>query len=244
MITLSKLGKIYTGSSKAAVRDLNLQIDKGDIFGLLGPNGAGKTTTISMICGLLSPGAGKIEFDINDQLISEPPLEHLGLAPQEIALYPTLTAKENLRFYGGQYRIPRNILDQRIDDLITRFELKEHLDKKIRAFSGGMKRRINLIVAVLHQPTLLILDEPTSGVDVHSRKVIHDFIREENKAGLTVLYTSHHLDEAEKLCNRLAIMDHGNIIDEGSAEQLKEKHNARDLDEVFITITGRKPRDN
>ncbi|MCB0761626.1 MAG: ABC transporter ATP-binding protein [Flavobacteriales bacterium] len=241
MIHIDQLHIKYPGASRAAVDGLSLHIQQGEIFGLLGPNGAGKTSTIKAVCQLHKAQSGSIRFNFGDH--AQSPLQHIGLAPQEIALYPTLTARENLQFLGDQYLVPAAQMKERMDSYLEKFELADRADDKVKTYSGGMKRRLNLIAALLHNPSLLILDEPTTGVDVQSRAIIHQYLREANGDGLTILYTSHILDEAERLCHRVAIVDHGTILDMAPINELRSKYQSADLEEVFIALTGRKSRD-
>jgi ABC-2 type transport system ATP-binding protein len=245
MIAIDHLRVSYPKANKMAVDGLSLHVKKGEIYGLLGPNGAGKTSTIKVICGLMTATSGEVKVmahPINSS--KKTALSNIGLAPQEIALYPSLTAKENLRFIGEQYGIESNILAERIDLLLTRFELSGKSGEQVQNFSGGMKRRLNLIASLLHTPSILILDEPTTGVDVQSRAIIHDFLKSENEKGLTIVYTSHHLDEAERLCQRVGIVDHGKLLVEGTPQELLAKHDCPDLESVFISLTGRQSRDH
>ena len=244
MIQIDDLKIHYPDRPEPAVNGLSLHVQKGEVFGLLGPNGAGKTSTIKSICRLISPLSGKIAVLGEDVQNNQDILVKIGLAPQEIALYPTLTARENLKFLGDMYMVDKNDLSNRIDEYLKRFELDGRANDQVNTFSGGMKRRLNLIAAMLHNPELLILDEPTTGVDVQSRAIIHAFLTEANKAGLTIIYTSHILDEAEKLCTRVAIMDHGKLLALATPQSLKSTHNADDLESVFIALTGRKSRDH
>jgi ABC-2 type transport system ATP-binding protein len=241
MIAIDQLHVSYPKAENPAVDGLSLQ---GEIYGLLGPNGAGKTSTIKVICGLQKVTGGQVTvFGKSINSSRNEALSSIGLAPQEIALYPSLTAFENLRFIGEQYKVERHELALRIDKLLERFELKDKAGEQVQNYSGGMKRRLNLIASLLHDPSILILDEPTTGVDVQSRAIIHEYLKEENEKGLTVVYTSHHLDEAEKLCQRVGIIDHGKMLAEGTPEQLLSNYSCSDLESVFISLTGRKSRD-
>ncbi len=245
MIVIEHLHVSYPKANKKAVDGLSLHVKKGEIYGLLGPNGAGKTSTIKVICGLMVATSGEVKVmaeAINTS--KKKALTNIGLAPQEIALYPSLTAKENLRFIGEQYGISPSLLLERTEALLARFELLEKANQQVQNFSGGMKRRLNLIASLLHAPSILILDEPTTGVDVQSRAIIHDFLKSENEKGLTIVYTSHHLDEAERLCQRVGIVDHGKLLVEGSPQELLSKHDCPDLESVFISLTGRQSRDH
>jgi ABC-2 type transport system ATP-binding protein len=196
-----------------AVKDVNLAIQKGEIFGLLGPNGAGKTTTISMITGLLKPTNGTISVDGLDlQTDTNAVKTKLGLVPQELALYPTLSARDNLAFFGSIYGLGGKDLRERVDAMLAMVELTERADEAIETYSGGMKRRVNIAAGLLHRPDVLFLDEPTVGVDPQSRNAIFETIEELNRAGMTVIYTTHYMEEAQRLCHRVAIIDEGQII--------------------------------
>ena len=245
MIQINKLSKKYKGSEIFSVSDLNLEINEGDIFGLLGPNGAGKTTLISMLSSLLKPTSGS--FTINDLNYKDHQKELkqlIGTVPQEYALYPTLTALENLMYFGSMYGIQKSDLKSDIHDHLETLGLSDFASKKIKTFSGGMKRRINLIAGILHDPKVLFLDEPTVGVDVQSRNVIIKHLKELNEKGTTIIYTSHHLNEAEEFCTKVAIIDHGKIVCEGEPKKLISEHeNARHLEDVFLEKTGKALRD-
>ncbi|MCX6279917.1 MAG: ABC transporter ATP-binding protein [Bacteroidetes bacterium] len=213
IIEISDLTKTYKGSEEPAVNNISLEIFPKEIFGLLGPNGAGKTTTISILCGLFRSSTGSVKIvglNIESELSR---IKHIiGVVPQDLALYPTLTALENLTFFGNMYGLRGQLLRDRIFDRLTVFGLEKVARKKINTFSGGMKRRINLIAGLLHQPKVLFLDEPTVGIDVQSRVVILEYLRRINSEGTTIIYTSHYMEEAEHLCSRVAIVDRGKII--------------------------------
>ncbi|MDF1509032.1 ABC transporter ATP-binding protein [Robertmurraya sp. DFI.2.37] len=216
-INLSK-----TFKDKKAVDEVNLYVNKGESIGLLGPNGAGKSTTISMISSLLKPTSGDVLF--NGISIIKNPAEIrkvLGVVPQEIALYEELSAYENLNFFGEIYKIDKGELESRIQEVLEMVGLKHRQKELIKTFSGGMKRRINIAAALLHQPKILILDEPTVGIDPQSRNHILETVRKLNEQyGTSILYTSHYMEEVEQLCDRVYIMDHGSIVASGSKSEL------------------------
>ena len=196
-----------------AVRRLDLQIARGEIFGLLGPNGAGKTTAIAMLAGLLSPDRGKVLFDGRPLTPNARRLKaRIGLVPQELALYPTLSARDNLLFFGRMYGLRGKHLRQRVEAVLEMVSLTERARDPIETYSGGMKRRINIAASLLHKPDLLFLDEPTVGVDPQSRNAIFENVEALNREGMTILYTTHYMEEAQRLCHRLAIMDAGQVI--------------------------------
>ncbi len=204
-----------------AVRGISLTLYPGEILGLLGPNGAGKSTTMAMLTGLLAPDRGTITLAGKP---FGPHARHLkaliGLAPQELALYPDLTARENLRFFGRIYGLYGRALERRVAEVLEKVGLTPHADRLVHTFSGGMKRRLNLAAAVLHQPRVLVLDEPTVGVDLQSRHAIYELVTRLAEAGTAILYTTHDMEEAQRLCHRVAIVDRGRVIAEGTPEEL------------------------
>jgi ABC-2 type transport system ATP-binding protein len=195
------------------VDGISFEIRRGEIFGLLGPNGAGKTTTINVLCTYTEPTAGEVVV-AGHSVTAEPEAvkRAIGVVPQDIALYPDLDAVENLRFFGRMCDVPRARLEQRIGELLALVGLTEHARRRVEHYSGGMKRRLNLAVGLLSEPRFLMLDEPTVGVDPQSRNAIFENLQELNQQGLTILYTTHYMEEAELLCHRVAIMDEGRII--------------------------------
>jgi len=196
-----------------AVDGVSLQVARGEVFGLLGPNGAGKTTTISMLTGLFPPDSGSITVDGLDLAKQTTAAKaKMGLVPQDLALYPTLSARQNLTFWGRIYGLKGKQLSSRVGEVLKMVELTDKADKKIDTYSGGMKRRINIGAGLLHRPDVLFLDEPTVGVDPQSRNAIFDYVEELNRAGMTVIYTTHYMEEAERLCHRVAIVDLGKVI--------------------------------
>lgn len=206
-----------------AVDGISFEVRKGEVFGLLGPNGAGKSTTISMISTLLPPTNGNILFE-GRNIFDEPKIirKKLGVVPQDIALYPTLTGKENLAFWGNMYGLKGTDLKKRIHEVAEIVGLNDRIKDRVDKYSGGMKRRLNIGAALLHKPEILIMDEPTVGIDPQSRNHILDTVLELNKQGMTIIYTSHYMEEAEYLCSRICIMDQGKIIAAGTQEELVE----------------------
>jgi ABC-2 type transport system ATP-binding protein len=241
LVKLLNISKIYRGSSEFAVNNISFTIKKGEIFGLLGTNGAGKTTTFSMLCGLFPPTSGNIfikNLSVRTQITEIK--KNIGIVPQNIALYPTLTANENLSFFGKMYGLHGQKLKSAIAEKLEIFGLTKYADKKIKTYSGGMKRRINLIAGILHNPDLLLLDEPAVGIDAHSRLEIMQELKKINKKGTTIIYTSHYLEEAEKFCTDIAIIDEGKIIIKGSPKELIKETKNTNLEEMFFKLTGNK----
>jgi ABC-2 type transport system ATP-binding protein len=205
-----------------AVDDVSFEVKSGEIFGLLGPNGAGKTTTISMISGLLVPDEGSIEVDGID--LRAHPREvkrRLGVVPQEIALYEDLTAHENLNFWAGIYELKGAARNERVQRVLEQVGLADRANEPVKQYSGGMKRRLNLAMGIIHQPRLILLDEPTVGIDPQARIKVLDVVRDIVREGNTILYTTHYLEEAEDLCDRLAIIDQGKLLVQGTIDELK-----------------------
>ncbi len=219
LLELRGLGKDF--GTRTAVVAVDLDVGEGEIFGLLGPNGAGKTTTISMIAGITAPGRGSARVAGHD-VVAAPFAARaaIGLVPQDLAIYEELTARENLAFFGALYGLRGATLRERQAWALGVAGLTDRADEPARAFSGGMKRRLNLAAGLLHRPRLLILDEPTVGVDPQSRKHIFDTIRTLRAQGMTVLYTSHYMEEVEALCDRVAIMDGGALVAQGTIAEL------------------------
>jgi ABC-2 type transport system ATP-binding protein len=211
IVEVKDLVKKYGG--QVAVNGISFAIREGDIFGLLGPNGAGKTTTLSMLATLLMPTSGAITLAGCDAVREAEKVKALvGIVPQELALYPTLSAHDNLIFFGEMYGLRGRALKLRVQEVLEIVGLRDRADDAIETYSGGMKRRINLAAGLLHRPKLLFLDEPTVGVDPQSRNYIFENVERLNREGMTILYTTHYMEEAERLCQRVGIMDHGRII--------------------------------
>lgn len=208
----------------AAVKGITFDIKEGEIFSLLGPNGAGKTTTISMLSTLYTPTAG--DASIGGHSITKEPMavkQVIGVVPQELALYEDLTARENLIFWGQMYDLSGKSLNSRVDEVLEQIGLVDKAKNQVKTYSGGMKRRVNIGVGLLHKPRLLFMDEPTVGIDPQSRRAILDTVKDLNKQGMTVLYTTHYMEEAEELSNRVGIIDHGELIALGTQDELTKK---------------------
>jgi len=220
MIQVQNLSKSFQNIQ--AVSDVSFTITKGEIFGLLGPNGAGKSTTLNMMSTILKSDVGSILIDGKNIKENSKESKHLiGVVPQEIALYEDLSAYQNLIFWGELYGIPSDQLKERIDTTLALIGLLDRKKDLIKTYSGGMKRRINIAAALLHNPKVLFMDEPTVGIDPQSRNHIFEVIEALNKQGMTIVYTTHYMEEVERLCDRIAIMDSGKIIAQGTQSQLK-----------------------
>lgn len=245
VIEIENVSKTYTGAVDFSVKELSLTVKSKEIFGLLGPNGAGKTTLISMLCGLIKPTKGSIKINgLTFEKDSKKIKQLIGVVPQEYALYPTLTAYENLLYFGTMLGLNKKEVKNKVLKNLDHLGLLKFAHKKVNTFSGGMKRRVNLIAGILHNPKILFLDEPTVGVDVQSKKVIISHLELLNASGTTIIYTSHHLSEAEHFCTNVAIIDSGKIITKGTPKALiQSTENAKRLEDVFISLTGLELRD-
>lgn len=243
-IEVRHLSKIYKGSAHPAIKDISFRIEKGEIYGLLGPNGAGKTTTISILCGLIKQTSGDVFIHGKTHAENSKAIKQLiSMVPQDIALYPSLTAKENLEYIGSMFGLKGDVLKNRIAECLDTFGLSEVTNKRVDTFSGGMKRRINLIAGILHKPAVVFLDEPTVGVDVQSRNMITEFLNNLQQNGTTIVYTSHLMDEAHNLCTHIAVIDHGIIIASGEPDSLINQYQCKNLEDLFLRLTGRTLRD-
>ncbi len=250
MIKAENLEKSYPKAGIKALKGLCLEVAPGEIFGLLGPNGAGKTTAISILAGIMKPDAGSITIDdisiFNGSAKSNQPAAKakIGLVPQDIALYATLTAKENMRFFGRLYGLSGNILEERIEECLKFVGLQDRADSMIDSFSGGMKRRANIAAGILHRPKAIFLDEPTVGIDAQSRNMIFEMLESFKASNTAMIYTTHYMEEAQRLCDRIAVIDDGRIIAQGTPDDLVSKsQNAENLGGLFLELTGKKLRD-
>lgn len=244
-LSIEGLSKVYSGADRPALDGLTLKVARGSSFGLLGANGAGKTTTISILCTLLQPTAGKVAvlgYDVVRQAAAVRGV--IGLVPQEIALYPSLTGRENLRYFARIQGLPGRRIEARVSECLELVGLRDCADRRVATYSGGMQRRANLAVGILHEPELLFLDEPTVGIDAQSRKLILERLAELNRAGMTLLYTTHYMEEAQQLCGEVAIVDAGRVIAQGVPAQLvAEAPDCENLEELFLALTGKQLRD-
>lgn len=221
MIQVQNLSKTF--QKLKAVDDVSFHISKGEIFGLLGPNGAGKSTTLNMMSTILKSDEGSIIIDGVEVESNAKACKHLiGVVPQEISLYEDLSAYENLLFWGNLYGVPSKELKETIDTTLNLIGLLDRKNDLIKTYSGGMKRRVNIAAALLHKPKVLLMDEPTVGIDPQSRNHIFEVIEKLNNQGMTIIYTTHYMEEVERLCNRIAIIDSGKIIAQGTQSELKE----------------------
>lgn len=240
IIELNSVYKKYSYRAPFAVNNISLKIKKGDFFGLLGPNGSGKTTTFSIIAGLLTPSKGSVSIKGGSPAKVN---GIIGFAPQEVALYETLTLLENIKIFGRLYGLSSSELNINIKNVLSIVQLNDVKHKVVSKFSGGMKRRANLAVALIHRPEILILDEPTVGIDPQSRNLIFESLENLNKNGITILYSTHYMEEVEKLCSKIAIIDYGKLVEKGSVRKLLKRHKeVNSLGELFLKYTGNNVR--
>jgi ABC-2 type transport system ATP-binding protein len=239
IIVINDLVKRY--DDVTAVNGLNLAIREGEMFGFLGPNGAGKTTTISILCGLLKPTAGSAKiagFDMSKESLKAKEL--FGVCPQDVAVYKFLTGMENLELFGSLYGMQKQELKQRAAELVDQADFSKAAKRRTKGYSGGMMRQLNLMIALINDPEIVFLDEPTVGMDARVRRRTWENIASLKGQGKTVILTTHYIEEAQALSDRVGIIDYGELIALGTPEELMKQHNSKDLEEVFLKITGRK----
>ena len=237
-LKIERLRKTYS-TGLLALDGVSLEVEAGRFFGLLGPNGAGKTTLINSVVSLARPDSGRVEVFGRDAYEEfREARRMIGVSPQEINLDKFLTVEETLLFHAGYYGVPKQKAKERAGDLLERFALTEKRKQRVNTLSGGMKRRVLFARALMHDPKVLFLDEPTAGVDVELRYKLWGYIRELNREGLTILLTTHYLEEAEALCEEIALINGGKIAAQGTSAELKERYEARNVEEVYLKVVG------
>ncbi|WP_091707692.1 ABC transporter ATP-binding protein [Methanolobus vulcani] len=246
IIEVKNLVKVFhsRGRTITAVDDVSFDVMEGEIFGMIGPNGAGKSTTFSMLTTLVKPSGGSIKvagFDVYKQDDKIRPL--IGIVPQKLSLYPDLTARENLELMGRLYDVPKDVMNEKIEYYLKLVGLSSHADRFTGGFSGGMKQRLSVICAVLHEPQIIFWDEPSTGLDPQTRQSIWKLAKKFNGEGKTLVFTTHYMEEADNLCDRVAVMNLGKMVALDSPESLKEKTGSSNLEETFINLTGEEVRD-
>jgi linearmycin/streptolysin S transport system ATP-binding protein len=238
MINVSNLRKTF--DTIEALKGISFNIPQGECYGMLGPNGAGKTTTISIMSTMLEANKGDVSIAGYD--LKKNPLDckkNIGVVTQEIALYDELSGYDNLLFWGGLYNVPKSELKTRIDEMLKLFGLSDRKNDKVKTYSGGMKRRINIASALLHRPKVLFMDEPTVGIDPQSRNLIFEVVEKLHREGMTIVYTTHYMEEAERLCDRVGIIDNGEIIAQGTLDELKTSGSMKETVVItFANLTG------
>ena len=245
VIEINDLVYMYPGEDTPALKGISLSVNRGEIFGLLGPNGAGKTTTLSILSTLLKPENGNVilsglDVSTHSGLVRRA----IGFVPQEIALYPAFSIIENLKYFGRLCGLRGRILKDRVKECINTVDLENRNDSPVKHLSSGMKRRVNIAVALMNSPQVLLLDEPTVGVDTQTRKLIFEKLDHLRSSGMTMIYTTHYMEDAEQLCDRIIIIDNGECIAEGPPDKLiKDNQDCENLEDLFLSMTGKHIRD-
>ena len=238
-LDIVNISKRYKGAVSEALDKVSLSINQGDKFGIIGPNGSGKTTLISIICGLIDQSNGEFHYHFSAASLTTYELKKkIGFVPQDFSFYEELTLLQNLDFFGAMYGLSKKESKENSLELVAVLGLKDVLNEKVSSYSGGMKRRVNLAIGMLHKPSILFLDEPTVGVDVQSKHAIFRYLNRINSEGCTIVYTSHHLAEAEEFCSDIAIIDHGKLLAFGEINSLINSYSKPRLESYFIELTG------
>ena len=242
-ITITNLTKKFDDIT--AVDNLSLEIGWGELFGILGPNGAGKSTAVNILNTLLEPTDGSATVDGHDVVFDpEGVREVIGVCPQEPAFYPHLTGEENITLMGEMHLVPKDVLKKRVKSMVEKIGMEDHINRRAKDYSGGMIRRVSMLMALINDPKIALLDEPTVAMDPKSRRAVWDYIRELKEQGKAIILTTHYMEEAQELCDRVAILDEGQLIALGSPSDLMEEHQAKNLEEVFLKLTGKKLRED
>ncbi|TFG98637.1 ABC transporter ATP-binding protein [Candidatus Thorarchaeota archaeon] len=224
-----------------ALDNLSLKIGWGELFGILGPNGAGKSTAVNILNTLLEPTKGSATIDGHDVVFEPDEIRKIiGVCPQEPAYYPHLTGEENITLMGDMHLVPKDVLKERVRTMVEKIGMEGHIKRRAKDYSGGMIRRVSMLMALINDPKIALLDEPTVAMDPKSRHAVWDFIRELKEQGKAIILTTHYMEEAQELCDRVAIIDEGKLIELGTPKELMEKHHAKNLEEVFLKLTGKK----
>jgi ABC-2 type transport system ATP-binding protein len=244
-VSIENLGFTYPGQSNTCFTNLHLQIEAGERFGIFGPNGAGKTTLMNCMTGLLSFQQGKLSLFGNDIAAHKKSTNKLfGFVPQDFSFYQELSPAQNLEFFGAWSGLDKSTIKKRTTELLEVLGLSDVSNKQVHEFSGGMKRRVNLAIGVIHNPRILFLDEPTVGVDIQTRHAIINYLKELNNNGTTLIYTSHQLSEAEELCNKIALIENGKIIAHNTLDNLLAEHKEDGLEGLYLNLTGKTYKDD
>jgi ABC-2 type transport system ATP-binding protein len=243
-VKIEHIKKRYSKDLGYVLNNISFDIVPGEIFGILGPNGAGKTTLISIMCNIINSTSGLVSYKQNDRILGKKEIKQiLGYTPQNLAFYQELTPRQNMNFFGAMHGLTKKETTIRTNQLFKILGLTQVDGRIVKTFSGGMKRRLNLAISILQNPSILFLDEPTVGVDVQSKNAIISFLREINEKGTTIVYTSHYLEEAELLCDRILLIDQGQKVAYGNINNLKQINNVKTLEELFLKTTGTEYRD-
>jgi len=238
-IDIDNISKRYKTASSDSLNNISFSIEAGQTIGVLGPNGAGKTTLISILCGLIEPSKGSVTYKAKNggDITGSALKKIIGFVPQEYAFYHELTPVQNMNYFGSLYNLSKNEIKDRTDSLLKILGISDVAHKKISTFSGGMKRKVNLAIGLIHNPSILFLDEPTVGVDVQSKLSIIQFLKEISEKGTTIIYTSHHLSEAEDFCTQIMLISKGKLIAKGPTKELIKDNKEEDLQSLFIKLT-------
>ncbi len=240
-ILVDKLTKRYNKASEDSLKQVSFTVYKGEKFGILGPNGAGKTTLISILCGILKATSGEYTYQNNGISLSSSDIKkQIGFVPQDYAFYEELTPIQNMMYFGAFYKLSKKEIAERAEEIFSVLDIQKLADKKVKTFSGGVKRRMSLAIGIVHKPSVLFLDEPTVGADVQSKYAMINYLNKLNSEGTTIVYTSHHMSEAEEFCNRVVFIDNGMFIACDTVDNLKSKYNVDDLKTLFINLTTEK----
>lgn len=227
-----------------ALDNLTLEIGWGELFGILGPNGAGKSTAVNILNTLLEPTNGSATIDGHDVVFEPDAIRKvIGVCPQEPAYYPHLTGEENITLMGDMHLVPKDVLKERVRTMVEKIGMEDHIKRRAKNYSGGMIRRVSMLMALVSDPKIALLDEPTVAMDPKSRHAVWDFIRELKEQGKAIILTTHYMEEAQELCDRVAIIDEGRLIELGTPTELMKKHQAKNLEDVFLKLTGKKLRE-
>jgi ABC-2 type transport system ATP-binding protein len=241
-ITINNLTKRF--GDITAVDNLSLEIGWGELFGILGPNGAGKSTAINVLNTLLEPTDGSATVNGHDVVFDPEGVRAvIGVCPQKPAFYPHLTGEENITLMGEMHLVPKDVLKERVKSMVEKIGMEDHIKRRAKEYSGGMIRRVSMLMALVNDPKVALLDEPTVAMDPKSRRAVWDYIRELKEQGKAIILTTHYMEEAQELCDRVAIIDEGKLIALGSPADLMEQHQAKNLEEVFLKLTGKKLRE-
>ena len=241
-IVLTNLTKRFEDIT--AVDDLSLEIHWGELFGILGPNGAGKSTTVNMLNTLLEPTEGTATLDGHDVVFDPAGIrEIIGVCPQEPAFYPFLTGRENIELMGKMHLVPEDVLNERIQTMVEKMDMEDHIDRRAGKYSGGMIRKVSMLMALINDPKIALLDEPTVAMDPKARRAVWEYIMDLKRHGKVVILTTHYMEEAHELCDRVAIIDEGKLIEVGKPDDLIAHHHVKNLEEVFLKLTGKKLRE-
>jgi len=238
-ITTENLSKRYRKAEEQSLSQLGISVYEGEKFGVLGPNGAGKTTLISILCGIIAQTEGSYSYYEKGKALKTNEIKaRIGYVPQDFAFYEELTPLQNMLYFGSFYKLEKEEILERTTEIFQALGLNKLRDKKIKIFSGGMKRRVNLAIGIVHKPTVLFLDEPTVGADVKSRFAMIEYLKKLNKQGTTIIYTSHHMAEAQDFCDRIAFIDKGKLLACDSLLNLNKTHHTKDLESLFINLSS------